>query len=72
VHRRGALATAMMAHSGGDGMARAGSGDGTTRSQGARTQGTNSAGGRVMARRCGRRWPTTIASMADHGRERRG
>jgi hypothetical protein len=33
VHRRGALATAMMAHSGGDGMARAGGGDGMARSQ---------------------------------------
>jgi hypothetical protein len=33
----------MMAHSGGDGMARAGSGDGTARSQGAGTQGANSA-----------------------------
>jgi hypothetical protein len=32
-----------MAHSGGDGMARAGSGDGTARSQGTGTQGANSA-----------------------------
>jgi hypothetical protein len=32
MHWRGLLATAMMAHSGGDGMARAGGGDGTARS----------------------------------------
>jgi hypothetical protein len=63
MHRRGALAMAMMAQSGGDGMAR---------SQGPGTQGANSAGGRVMARRCGGRWSAAIVSMADHGRERRG
>jgi hypothetical protein len=40
VHRRGTLAMVMMAHSGGDGMSRAGSGDGMARSQGAGTQGT--------------------------------
>jgi hypothetical protein len=34
------------------------------------TQGANSAGGRVMARRRGGRWSTAIASIADHGRER--
>jgi hypothetical protein len=33
VHRRGALETVMMAHSGGDGMAWAGGGDGMARSQ---------------------------------------
>jgi hypothetical protein len=33
VHRRGALAMAMMAHNGGDRMARAGGGDGMARSQ---------------------------------------
>jgi hypothetical protein len=33
VHRRGALATAMMAHSGGDGMAQVDGGDGMARSQ---------------------------------------
>jgi hypothetical protein len=38
------IATAMMAHSGGDGMARAGGGDGTAQAQGTGTQGTNSAG----------------------------
>jgi hypothetical protein len=32
MHRRGALATAMMTHSGGDGMARASGGDGMARS----------------------------------------
>jgi hypothetical protein len=37
-------ATAMMAHSGGDGMAWAVGGDGTAQSQGAGTQGANSAG----------------------------
>ena len=72
MHRQGALAMAMMAHSGGDGMARAGGGDGMARSQGTGTQGTNSAGGRVMASRCGGRWSAAIVSMADHGRERRG
>jgi hypothetical protein len=38
------IATVMTAHSGGDGMARAGGGDGTARAQGTGTQGTNSAG----------------------------
>jgi hypothetical protein len=53
VHRRGALVTAMMAHSGGDGMAWAGGGDGTTRSQGAGTQGANSAGEGVIGEKTG-------------------
>jgi hypothetical protein len=39
MHRRGALTMAMMAHSGGDGMAWAGGGDGMARSQGTGTQG---------------------------------
>jgi hypothetical protein len=39
VHWQGALTTAMMAHSGGDGMARAGGGDGMARSQGTGMQG---------------------------------
>jgi hypothetical protein len=42
--RGSGLATVMMAHSGGDGMARAGGGDGKAQSQGAVTQGANSAG----------------------------
>jgi hypothetical protein len=45
VHRRGALATVMMAHSGGDGMARAGSGDGMARSQARGPKAPNLAGG---------------------------
>jgi hypothetical protein len=44
VHRRGALAMVMMVHSGSDGMARAGDGDGTAWSQGVGMQGANSAG----------------------------
>jgi hypothetical protein len=45
VHRRGALATVMMAHSGGDGMARADGGDGLAQSQARGRKAPNLAGG---------------------------
>jgi hypothetical protein len=45
MHRRGTLAMAMMAHSGGNGMAQAGGGDGMARSQAWGRKAPNLAGG---------------------------